>query len=327
MPEPTPVVSVIIPTYNRKESLLRTLDSLARQTYPADRMEVIVVDDGSTDGTTDTSLDRRLTGTVLHAEHGGATAARNHGASRARGCVLVFVDDDIELEADALAQGVRLLQSLDHAILLGTLSLPDQRVSQVLVCGRFEGVRAPGTLGEVAEVPFQHCMTGLLFVRQPDLAQIGGFQDPTGGWPNWDDVDFGYRATGAGYRLFRSTLVRATHWDHVSADLRSACDRWYRAAHAGARLFQRYPELQGQIPMFADKGPVRWGEDSVAIIARKAVRSLASSQPAQALIRWFTMILERCWPNFSVLTHLYNWQVSACIRKGYRQGLREMKTS
>ena len=46
-----PKVSVIIPTYNRKDSLRETLNSLAQQTYPSDCFEVIIVDDGSTDGT------------------------------------------------------------------------------------------------------------------------------------------------------------------------------------------------------------------------------------------------------------------------------------
>ncbi len=318
MPEPTPVVSVIIPTYNRKESLLRTLDSLARQTYPADRMEVIVVDDGSTDGATSLAWPGKLSGQMLKQAHAGATAARNLGAGQARGSVLVFMDDDIELEEEALLAGLRMLLSLERCILLGSLRIPaDGPEDSPSDTGSITAACQPYSL---AEVPFQNCMTGLLFVRQSDFVEIGGFQDPTGGWPNWDDVDFGYRATGAGYRLFRSTLVRATHWDHVSADLRSACDRWYRAAHAGARLFQRYPELQGQIPMFADKGPVRWGEDSVAIIARKALRSLTSSQPAQSLIRWFTMILERCWPNFRVLTPV-QLAGGACSSQGIPSGL------
>ena len=46
-----PTVSVVIPTYNRKGMLRETLNSLAQQTYPTDRFEIIVVDDGSTDGT------------------------------------------------------------------------------------------------------------------------------------------------------------------------------------------------------------------------------------------------------------------------------------
>src|SRR5262245_46690597 len=46
-----PTVSIIVPTYNRKDLLGETLDSLAQQTYPSDRFEVIIVDDGSTDGT------------------------------------------------------------------------------------------------------------------------------------------------------------------------------------------------------------------------------------------------------------------------------------
>jgi cellulose synthase/poly-beta-1,6-N-acetylglucosamine synthase-like glycosyltransferase len=46
-------VSVIIPTYNRRDTLRETLESIARQTYPSDCFEVIIVDDGSTDGTSE----------------------------------------------------------------------------------------------------------------------------------------------------------------------------------------------------------------------------------------------------------------------------------
>ena len=84
--------SVIIPAYNRIDFLPRTLQSVWRQTFKD--FEVIVVDDGSTDGTMDflNSLAHRLT--ILSQPNKGPGAARNLGANRARGDYLAFLDSD-----------------------------------------------------------------------------------------------------------------------------------------------------------------------------------------------------------------------------------------
>ncbi len=327
MSEPSPVVSVIIPTYNRKESLLRTLDSLARQTYPADRMEVIVVDDGSTDGTTDAIASRYAAVHLIQQANQGAAAARNAGVGLARGELLVFVDDDVTLHETYL-QAVTAPCLLDQMTLtMGQVQpgpeIPDSVWSAVKAREHREAM-----CSDVTVVPFTWCVSNNLCVCRSVFAELGGWENVVGDGPaTWADVLFGYVAATHGYRLILVPGAMLWHHDTWGLSLDRACERAQNVGRLSQRLFRAFPELEEHVPMFADKGPVRWGEDSVAIIARKAVRSLASSQPAQALIRWFTMILERCWPNFRVLTHLYNWQVSACIRKGYRQGLREMKTS
>ena len=81
-----PFVSVVVPTYNRQAGVLRLLDALAGQTYPADCFEVVVVDDGSRDGTV-AALQGRETSfrlTVLQqAVNGGPAVARNAGVARA----------------------------------------------------------------------------------------------------------------------------------------------------------------------------------------------------------------------------------------------------
>src|SRR2546430_900621 len=120
------MLSVVIPTYNRKENLLRTLDALARQTLPADRFEVVVVSDGSTDGSAE-AVHARAHGyrlRYLEQANGGPSVARNHGARAACGDLIVYLDDDIEpapgcLEVHAGAHAT------DHTlVLIGPQSMP-----------------------------------------------------------------------------------------------------------------------------------------------------------------------------------------------------------
>jgi len=87
-----PQVSVIIPTYNRAHVLGEAIESVLAQTY--DDLELIVVDDGSQDGTRDVvaSYSSRLT--YLYQENRGVSAARNRGIEQARGSYLSFLDSD-----------------------------------------------------------------------------------------------------------------------------------------------------------------------------------------------------------------------------------------
>ena len=93
--EQKPLVSVIVPVYNVKEYLTRCVKSIIDQTYQ--NLEVILVDDGSTDGTSAlcdelARCDERIR--VFHKENGGSSCARNFGISKAQGTYLGFVDSD-----------------------------------------------------------------------------------------------------------------------------------------------------------------------------------------------------------------------------------------
>ena len=92
------MISIIIPSHNRRILLHKILDALAQQTFPADQFEVIIVLDGCTDGSRE-MLDEIAMPFSLHViaqEQRGASAARNHGAKQAAGELLIFLDDDIE---------------------------------------------------------------------------------------------------------------------------------------------------------------------------------------------------------------------------------------
>lgn len=96
-------ISVIIPTYNEKKVLEKAIESLGEQTY-AD-FEIIIVDDGSTDGTLEIleNLSKTLKDFSFYRQkHLGAGAARNLGASGATGEILVFVDADMTFDSDFL---------------------------------------------------------------------------------------------------------------------------------------------------------------------------------------------------------------------------------
>ena len=114
MSESIPFFSVIVPTYGRIGRLADCLESITRLDYPADRFEVIVVDDGSQEPP-HALIDRfrdRVRLTLLVEPHRGAGAARNAGARVARGSLLAFTSDDCAPASDWLRQLTHHLASI-----------------------------------------------------------------------------------------------------------------------------------------------------------------------------------------------------------------------
>lgn len=103
-----PELSVIIPTYNRKQILLRTLAAYQAQSAHSEILEVLVLDDGSKDGTLEAVADfsRHSEIPIRHSllAHRGPAAARNHGIHEARGSLVLFGDDDIVPSPDLVAE-------------------------------------------------------------------------------------------------------------------------------------------------------------------------------------------------------------------------------
>lgn len=89
-----PQVSIVIPVKDRAEDLRNCLNSLAALDYPAELLEIIVVDDGSSDATPEVALELGARLVNSGAVGGGPAAARNRGAATARGRILAFIDSD-----------------------------------------------------------------------------------------------------------------------------------------------------------------------------------------------------------------------------------------
>ncbi|WP_317034026.1 glycosyltransferase family 2 protein [Nodosilinea sp. E11] len=132
--------SIVIPTYNRAEYLTRCLTALTQLDYPRDRVEVVVVDDGSAQSMASTIAPFRstLNLTLLRQTNGGPARARNAGAAQAQGQYLVFTDDDCQPAPDWLQALEAQLQTQPQALVGGHTinALPDNlfsTASQVLI--------------------------------------------------------------------------------------------------------------------------------------------------------------------------------------------------
>ena len=123
-------ISVIIPTYNRREKLRDCLDSLFRQDHPQGRFEIIVVDDGSTDGTSEMLKTLAQTYPFLRyflQPHRGPAAARNLGIAQARAEVIGFTDNDCIVKEDWVRKMVEAHRSEEGQAVIGGLTRVDRR--------------------------------------------------------------------------------------------------------------------------------------------------------------------------------------------------------
>ncbi len=180
--------SVVIPTYNRKASLHRCLESLSRQTLSPAEFEVIVVDDGSTDGTAATFQGLRFPFhyTYFSQPNGGPSSARNLGISRAQGTVLAFTEDDVVVRPDWLQNALVYFDAGPVGLLEGrtVYSHTDKGIR------RFE------------RTPVHSFVPCNLFVRRDILLKAGGydpdFYDPKSGLYFREDADLGFRILDVG---------------------------------------------------------------------------------------------------------------------------------
>ncbi len=172
-----PLISIIIPVYNRKELVMEAIGSALNQTYP--KKEVVVVDDASDDGTYE-ALSALKTPIVLcrQTHNKGECASRNLGVSLCRGDYVLFLDSDDVLEPDAI-------ETLFSALYKAEKRDPIWGASygRMLTCdSRLKEVKnKPKKYHSGSILPYlffdNFVRTGTYLVRKSILEEIGGFKD------------------------------------------------------------------------------------------------------------------------------------------------------
>ena len=323
-------VTVIIPTYNRKESLNLTLSSLANQTYPKEKYEVVVVDDGSAD-------DNQLVCQECYPfvlryvwqENQGSAMARNRGAAEAKGDLFVFVDDDMLLEPDYLAGLVDLHKS-DRPIVGMGVSLPyimnESTIFERIWLGDSE---RQDTYDR--EVRFTECVTNNLSIKREDFFRIGQMQDIAGDGPSWwGDVDFGYRAWKAGMVFWRSAKSICYHNDYSTKSLASVVERSEKIARMAVLLWHKYPDIIDYLPMFADKQSINIWKDAPGMVIRKLLRRFSATRVVVWMMEKMAHAIESRMVRLTqprslhsrALLPLLRWITGAYIFRGFQDGLR-----
>lgn len=171
----TPLVSVVIPTRNRKELLRRALNSVFAQTYT--RLQIIVVDDASEDGTeamVAALRDDRVC-YLRHPTSRGGAAARNTGIRAATGTVIGFLDDDDEWEADKVFEQLKVLR--DYSAVICACNMSGD-------LSRFEGKRTVD-LADLRAGRFTAGGTGVLMLTA-EVAKQTLFDESLPRYQDWD---------------------------------------------------------------------------------------------------------------------------------------------
>jgi GT2 family glycosyltransferase len=254
-----PRFSVIVCTRNGKQRIGKCLGAL--QKIPGPGHQVLVVDDGSCDGTAEFVATHFPQVQLLRLEHGGLSVARNAGAAAASGDILAFTDDDCEPDIEWL-QRLRRVFADGRFAAAGGPNLPPRPHTwrAAVVCA------APGAPSHVLldDEEAEHLPGCNLAVTRLAFEAIGGF-DPqfhTAG----DDVDFCWRLRDAGFRLGFAAGAFVWHWRRpsVCAFLRQQIGY----GHAEHLLINKHPQR------FSKRGDACW---EGFVYGGGAVRAMAES--------------------------------------------------
>jgi len=326
-----PTVSVVVPTYRRPDALRATVAALLAVEYPDERYEVIVVDDGSGDTTTEVVAELQQGASTklvyLHQQNSGAAAARNHGARSATGEILIFVDDDIVVEPSHIRDHLVTRQSQGDALVNGHWEFSSD-VYQALArtpFGRFrieverwvkEGiVKTPLTDGCEAPSAITACNLG---IRRALFWDLGGF-DESFPFAGYEDQDLSYRAVRAGCPLVYDRRITLVHNDQ-RLTLSQFCRRQRRGACSAVHLAARHPEEFGRRPMIVENGPLKWS-DPLRTMFKKVLKLGLTRPPVLTTVQAGVGLLELVGPNSRLLRRSYWFVCGLYIFQGVREGV------
>lgn len=214
-----PVVSVIVLNYNGRTHLRDCLSSLVALDYPPDRIELIVVDNGSSDGSVDWLMrnypDVRL---VQNRTNGGFANGIHSGVAVARGSHVAFLNADMRVDGNWLSALVETLQHNLEAVCAGSVVL-NWRGDEIDYAGRpldafclfppdFP-VKSNDFLENAVDAPMLFASGGAMLIRRDIFLDVGGFDRDY--FLYNEDVDLGWRLWTCGYRVIRSTKSLVYH--------------------------------------------------------------------------------------------------------------------
>ena len=205
-------VSVIIPTYNREEKLRECLESLFNQDYPQENFEIIVVDDGSTDGVKemlDILLAKRPNLSYFFQCHRGSAAARNVGIKQAKAEIIGFTDDDCIVGRDWISKIVEAHRLEYDTLAIGGLTKVNSRNIKAIVSQSLSnGAIKANINGNKEIIFFPTCNVSL---KKKYLTEEFNELFPL---PGGEDLDFFWRFFKKGYKLIYNQDIEVLHNCH-----------------------------------------------------------------------------------------------------------------
>lgn len=192
-----PKCSVIIPTLNEEQNIERCLQSLIKQDYPRSKLEIIVVDNGSTDSTR--TIAKGLADIVDTALDCNVGEVRNVGAKLSSGDILVCTDADCTFSEDWISTGVALLKAHENSVFGGGLKGANDQ-------NWVERLWLLNPKGETIQQ--KDLMGSCIFIKKADFRLLGGFPaDITSG----EDTSLSTKAKNLGYKVILERKLSVCH--------------------------------------------------------------------------------------------------------------------
>lgn len=264
-------ISVVVPTYNRREMVKRTIESLFGQNFPPTDYEIVAVVDGSEDGTAAALRELRAPCrfSIVEQPNGGLAAARNTGASVAQGDLLLFLDDDMLCVPELVAAHVHAHVHSPRTVGFGCIFLsPESPPSLAAECfnrelGAFY-LRQKIKQASV-ELELEHVFGNSSLPREL-LREAGGFD---ASFRMREDLELWVRLAGMGaHAAYVEDAVAYQYYAKTNADLIGDAEAF---AVADVMFARKHPEVRhyGQLEML-ERTP-RW---------KRPLRRIAAVSPA-----------------------------------------------
>ena len=186
------MISIVIPTLNNLERLKACLQALEDQDYPRDKMEIIVVDNGSNDGSKDLVNNGQYI--LLSEPEKSPYKARNRGVKAASHNIIALLDANCKPREKWVSEGIRTLSKAEHDIVCGPINFTFSDPPTITeIADSMVFVSNKVSVEDGKSIP-----TGQLFTTKEVFQQVGLFMDEirSGG-----DIEWSERATAGGFKL------------------------------------------------------------------------------------------------------------------------------
>jgi GT2 family glycosyltransferase len=200
-----PMISVVVPVHNGGQQFEQTLDALIASDWRA--CEIVVVDDGSTDASARKAHARGVEVLRLASRRGPA-AARNEGARRARGEVLLFVDADVVVRRDTIGRVAALFGI--HAETAAVFGSYDDAPAASNFVSQYKNL-LHHFVHQQASASAETFWAGCGAVRRDAFEAVGGFDESRYARPSIEDIELGYRLRRAGFAVVLDRELQVKH--------------------------------------------------------------------------------------------------------------------
>lgn len=234
-----PEVSVVVPTYNRLETLREVVPTLLAQDVGPERLEVLVCDSNSNDGTAEFLAQLASAhGNLRHVcgPFTGRAMARNAGITAARGEVVLFNDADILASPDLVRRHLEHHRAQQNVAVVG-LEVQVRSYAEYLAKRERPDLRGSLHPPTRKRLSWLYFLTGNASVRRADLLRVGSFDESFTGYGH-EDLELGYRLQQAGIAILYDPLAVNYHWQDVpEGDQR---ERMRLAGHSAVRFYRKH---------------------------------------------------------------------------------------